>query len=350
MYYVNPNITNLVRIFPNGDRSGYLRLDMNENPEGLPVDFVNLCKSQITPEFVATYPDREKLLTTLSDYHNLPKENFCISDGSEMAIKYIFEAFTEKGKKVVTVNPTFEMYGVYCNMYGLVHVKVDIYDDFIIDIEKLIKSIDNNTNLVCLLNPNNPIGGSYKIEDIRKILQKAVECNAIVIIDEAYHYFCKNTFINLVAEYNNLIILRTFSKLFSVAACRVGYSVSCNFIAGILNKVRPTFDTNSFGLLFASLLLQNTKLRDYLINIEEKGRDLLISKLKKYEYEYYYGDGNYIFIKPKKNIAYIKEQLMHNKILIKVYKNGILKDYLRITIGSPNVMQTFWNIFSKIDI
>ena len=77
---------------------------------------------------------------------------------------------------------------------------------------------------------------------------------------------------------------------------------------------------------------------------------MLISKLKKYEYEYYYGDGNYIFIKPKKNIAYIKEQLMHNKILIKVYKNGILKDYLRITIGSPNVMQTFWNIFSKIDI
>ena len=349
MYYVNPFIEKLVRIYPEGDRSGFLRLDMNENPEGLPENFVETCKCYINASFISSYPNRESLIATLSQYHDLPENNFCITDGSEMAIKYIFEVFAEKGKKVVTVNPTFEMYGVYCNMFGLKHITYDIPENFEINIEDFINLIDTDTCLVCLLNPNNPVGGSYSKEDIIRIINKANENNAVVVIDEAYHYFCNSTIIDIVNDYDNVIVLRTFSKLFSLASCRIGYAVACPKIATLLNKVRPTFDTNSFALLFAEMVLKDKEIKTKLIDIEREGRLYLIEKLKEYNYQYYYGEGNYIFIKPKNNKQNVIEKMYNKKILVKNYNKGILKDYIRINTGSINVMKKFFEIFIAID-
>lgn len=349
MYYVNPFIEKLVRIYPEGNRSGYLRLDMNENPEGLPEIFIEKCKKYITADFVSSYPNRESLVRTLSKYHNLSENMFCITDGSEMAIKYIYEVFGEKGKKVVTVNPTFEMYDVYCNMFGLKHITYDISENFEINNDDLIKLIDEDTSLVCLLNPNNPVGGSYSNEDIVKIIEKARTCNAIVVIDEAYHYFCNSTSIDIINSYDNVIILRTFSKLFSLASCRIGYAIACSKIADLLNKVRPTFDTNSFALLFAEMALKDNNLKDELIKIEKEGRLYLIEKLKEYNYKYYYGEGNYIFIKPHCNTNDLVNKFYENKILVKTYSKGILKDYIRINTGSILAMKKFFNAFILLD-
>lgn len=350
MYYINPLIERLVRISPQGDRIGYLRLDMNENPEGLPQTFVEKCKEKIDSQFLSTYPNRESLINKLSEYHKMPKECLCITDGSEMAIKYIYEVFGEPGKKVITVNPTFEMYGVYCNMFGLQHVTYDIGSDFKINIDDFLKRIDRDTCLVSLLNPNNPVGGIYNPNEILQIVEKAYECDAIVIIDEAYHDFNNVNSIELVKKFDNVIILRTFSKLFSMAACRIGYALACPQISNLLNRVRPTFDTNSFALLFAENILENKKMRDYLIQIEQEGRSYLLDKLQQNGYEYYYGGGNYIFIKPKNDIMQVIELLYKNKVLVKCYGKGILREYIRINTGSKKVMKQFWDIFTISDM
>lgn len=351
MYYVNPFIKKLVRIYPDGNRDGLLRLDMNENPGGLPQKLVDELSKLITPEFLSTYPDKSILLETLAQKHQLSIDNFSITDGSEMALKYIFEVFGEPGSDLITVSPTFEMYGVYANMYGVNHKKIDIEDNFDINVNKIIDSIDQNTSIVALLNPNNPIGRPYTDDEFLLVAQKAKDNNAILIIDEAYHYFYPHSQVQLLNDFDNIIILRTFSKLFSIAACRIGYAISSPKIVEFINKSRPTFDTNSIAIIFANELIKKVDICESLIKNELEGRTYLINKLKEYNYQFYYGGGNFISIKTNLNPEYIKLQLLERfNIAIKTSNYNILKNYIRVSTGEVKYMKQFFESLIEIDL
>ena len=158
MYYVNEDIKNTYRIFPSQGRYGYLRYDMNENPEGVPREFVDEVVKEITPEFLSIYPEPDRFTRKYADFVGVEFENVLATNGSDRAIRSMLETFGEKGKKVVTVAPSFEMYWVNCNILGLVHVPVSYEEDLTIDVNKIVDAIDTDTRVVVLLNPNNPIG------------------------------------------------------------------------------------------------------------------------------------------------------------------------------------------------
>ena len=105
-YYVNPYVKECERIFPEQGRYGYYRFDMNENPEGLPKSFVDQVLKEITPEFLAIYPEPDRFLKKFSDFIGVGFENVIATNGSDMAIRYLYEVFAQTGKKVVTVSPT----------------------------------------------------------------------------------------------------------------------------------------------------------------------------------------------------------------------------------------------------
>ena len=227
MYYVNEDIRNCVRVFPEQGRYDYARYDMNENPEGLPKEFVEEVLKEITPEFLATYPEHDKFRSMYAKYLGVKPENVAVTNGSDMGIRFIMEVFAKKGSSVVTVSPSFEMYWVNCSMLGLKHVPVSYEQDMSIDVDKIMAAIDDSTDIVVLLNPNNPIGTVYTEAEARRIIERAKEVGAVVIVDEAYHYFYKHTFLPLIKEYDHVVVLRTFSKLFSLAAVRMGM-IRCN--------------------------------------------------------------------------------------------------------------------------
>ena len=207
MYYVNEHIRDTVRIFPEQGRGDYLRLDMNENPEGLPKAFVDEVLGEITPEFLATYPEPNVFMKKYAAYLGVTADNLCLTNGSVMAIRYILETFAEKGSKVVTVAPSFEMYWVTAAILGLRHVGVDYDENLNIDVNRILEAMDEETDIVALLNPNNPIGNVYTEAEVRAVIEKAREVGAVVILDEAYHYFCPNTFLPLLKEYEGLPVL-----------------------------------------------------------------------------------------------------------------------------------------------
>ena len=350
MYYVNPLIEKLVRIYPDGNRNGLLRLDMNENPGGLPKDIVDKLVEKITPEFLSIYPDKNPLLESLARRHNLAVENFAITDGSEMALKYIFEVFGKPGCNLVSIFPTFEMYGVYANMYGVNHIKIDVDANFDFDINNILDAIDENTCIVSMLNPNNPAGRPYTDEEFLQVAEKTQSCGAILIIDEAYHYFYKNTQVDLINRFDHIIVLRTFSKLYSIAACRIGYAISNPRMIDLINRARPTFDTNSIAITFANALVNEEGLLESLIKIELEGRNYLMERLKSAGYEFYYGGGNYISIKTKSTPKIVQEKLLTEyKIAIKTSGYDILKDYIRVTTGDTKVMEIFMDALLAVD-
>ena len=349
MYYVNENVKNCVRIFPEQGRYDYHRYDMNENPEGLPKWFVEEVLSEITPQFLAIYPEPDRFLKKYAEYIGVSYDNVLTTNGSDMAIRYLLEVFCEKGKEVLTVTPSFEMYAVNCSILGLKHKAVSYEKDLSIDVAKIVAAITEDTDIVVLLNPNNPVGNVYSQEEFEWIVEKAEACGAIVIVDEAYHYFYRETFLREAISRKNVVILRTFSKLFSLAACRLGIIISNPEIIGYVKKSRLTFEANAIALLFAERLIEHPELIEELIATAKEGKQYLMEELGKRGYQVRDCKGNYVFIRPKSEPKELEKRLKDRKILIKTYGNELLRDYIRVSTGSRETMAYFIENFLEED-
>lgn len=348
--YVNPYIKNTVRVFPPQGRYGKLRYDMNENPEGLPKEFVEAVKKEITPEFLAIYPEPDRFLRKYADFVGVKFENLMCTNGSDMAIRYLLETFGEVGKEVVTVTPSFEMYWVNCNILGYKHVPVSYEPDLTIKVENIVSAITENTRIVVLLNPNNPVGNVYSGAEFEAVQKRAEEVGAVVIVDEAYHYFYDKTFLYDALEKKNVVVLRTFSKLMSLAACRLGVVISNPEIIHNVKNARLTFDANSIALLFAERLIEHPEIVQELIKIQQEGKDYCLDELRHRDYWCRDCRGNFIFVKPKHEANEIAEKLgTEHNVLVHAYGNPLLKDLIRISTGSRKAMAIFLDAFFAID-
>lgn len=350
MYYVDENIKNCFRINGGETRYGYHRYDMNENPEGLPEDFVKTVLGSITPEFLSIYPEIDGFCNKYANFVGVNPENVVPVNGSDMAIRYLLETFCEKGKEVVTVTPSFEMYAVNCSILGLKHKPVAYDSELNISISDIISAIGRNTDVVVLVNPNNPVGNVYSDAEIEEIVDQAHKNNAIVIIDEAYHYFYKKTSIDLINRYDNVAVIRTFSKLFSLAACRLGVIIGDERLIGFVKNNRLSFDTNAIALLFGEKILDTPQLVNTLIDSVNEGKKYLVDMLTNKGYEIRVGEGNFIFVVPHVDSYELAEKLKNrHRVLVKTYKYDVLKRYIRVSIGSKNAMELFVDAFFMED-
>lgn len=348
-YYVNPHIKKTERVFPTQDRAAYLRLDMNENPEGLPEAFVSETRKSITPEFLSWYPEPEAFRKKYAAFVGAETQNIFVANGTDMVIRYALETFGEPGKDVLTVTPSFEMYRINCSLLGLCHKTVPYEDDFSLDVNKIVAAIDGDTRIVVLVNPNNPIGNTYSEEEFSAILKKAKEVGAVVIVDEAYHYFSESTFLPEALRNENVIVTRTFSKLFSIPALRLGVAIGNPKLIHYLRNGQLSFDVNAAALLFGEAMLDHPEMIKELIETEREGKAYLCAELDKAGYSYIRCEGNYVLIKTKNAPRDVEERLFQKKILIHSYHNPVLQDYIRVTTASARVMERFLSAFLEAD-
>ena len=188
MYYLNPKIENLVRIFDQNERKDFLRLDLNENPGGLPQDLINDVLKDITPQFVAQYPETLHFAKVLAKFLKTDIAHLCLVNGSAEGIRYVIQAFTSENGRIVGVVPSYFMFQVYSEMYGRDFVKVPYNDDLTMSVDNIINELTDDTQLLILLNPNNPMGNVYSDDEFKALLQVAKQKQITVLIDEAYHY------------------------------------------------------------------------------------------------------------------------------------------------------------------
>lgn len=347
--YVNPYLEKIHRIKDHEDRKDFIRLDMNENPIGLPQDFVQEVLSKVTAETIASYPRKDDLIALIAEREGVEMENITLTNGSDEGIKLMYETFTHAGANVVMVTPTFEMYRIYAEMFGVEVKSIPYGEDFVITAQQIVETMDENTDMVVLLNPNSPIGGVYSEEEFCQIIEKAEEYNAIVCIDEAYYPFGVNTEAALTKKYENIVILRTFSKLFSMAGVRIGYAIGNKRPIFYMENAEGSYNVNTIGILFAEAILQKSEIIQFLITSEQEGKNYLVEQLQRYNYEYYGQYGNYILIKTKKDAKHVAAELRKNKILIKTYGNVLLKTWIRVTTADKETMKLFWDAFAKAE-
>lgn len=351
MYYLDSKIENLYRIFDQNERKDYLRLDLNENPGGLPEDFIKTVLADVTPQFVAQYPETLHFTEVLADYLNTDISHLCLVNGSAEGIRYIIQAFTSEGGRIVGVVPSYFMFQVYSEMYGRDFVKVPYNEDLTMDVLNIVDVLTDDTQLLILLNPNNPMGNVYTDEEFESILKAAKEKQINILIDEAYHYFYPKTFIKYALEGEHVFVTRTFSKLFSMAGCRLGYVAGWSDGIKMVQKMCTPHNTNAFAMKFAEAVLTTPGMLDRLIQNFKTGRDYLINWLDANGYPHKGEAGNFIFIKPKTDAQTIVDRMKaEKKILIKTYPNvGEFGNCLRVSIGEQKYMEKFTAALKDLD-
>ena len=351
MYYLNPSIEKLYRIFDQNERKDYVRLDLNENPGGLPQGFINDVLDNISADFISQYPETLHFTEVLAEYLGTDIEHICLTNGSSEAIRYIIEAFTSENGRIVGVTPSYMMFQVYSKMYNRNFVEVQYSDDLTMNVDNIIKELTGETQLLVIVNPNNPMGNVYSEEDFERIIRVAEKMTINVLVDEAYFYFYPNSFIKYALENEHIFVTRTFSKLFSMAGCRLGYVVGWPQGIEMVQKLCTPHNTNAFALRFAEALISKPAIVEDLIKKFNEGRAYLISWLDSNNYQHVGEAGNFIFIIPKIDSEIIVKRMKEEKkILIKSYSNvGRYGNCLRVSIGEKKYMQIFTDALEELD-
>jgi histidinol-phosphate aminotransferase len=345
-----PHLINLYRTNPTEKgRKGCLRLDMNEGVPGLPEDFVQEALAEISSEMLAAYPEYRTLQESLARYNRVLPENITLSNGSDAAIKYIFDAYITRGDKVLLTDPTFAMYPVYCQMFEAEPVMMGYHANFSFPLDDFASQIGNSMKLAVVVNPNNPTGVALEPQKLVELISEADRCNVLIIVDEAYYYFYPETVAGLIHDFRNLIVLRTFSKLLGLAGARLGYAMASKEISENLRKVKPTFDVNGIAVILGQRILDNPQIISRLIADTNAGKQYLLEKLAGRGIEHLGSQANFVLIKCNDRVTAIKNKLAENHILVGGgFANPLLQDYIRVTVGHPKLMERFWEPFDAI--
>ena len=231
---------------PTGNRAEKMRLDFNENTVGCSPRVVELLRESLTREGLAVYPDYARVKRTLAEYFDVAPDELLLTNGTDEAIQVLVNTYVDDGAEVLTLRPSYAMYRFYGEVAAALVVEVDYRPprlDFPLD--ALVAAIGPQTRAILVANPNNPTGTSIGFDAIERILKAAP--HAAVLIDEAYYEFFGVTALDLIGTYPNLFVSRTFSKVFGMAAMRMGCLFSQPENIAHTHKAQSPYSVNSCG-------------------------------------------------------------------------------------------------------
>jgi len=321
------------------------KLDLNENL-AVARDVVGKLLLEVCQNVdVRLYPPLYGAMAVkaISEFFGFSESEILVGNGADGVSDSLMKVFVEKGSKILVVEPTFPMYGYYTQLYGGKKVTALLKPSFELDADEILKKCDKQTSLLIICSPNNPTGNQFKEEGIEKILQ---EFNGVVVVDEAYADFAKYTVIEWTKNFDNLVVLRTFSKAFGLAGIRAGFLVSNKSIVEYVKRVMPPFDVNIVTQRLIVLALQNWSYFQQRIKYIIEQREWLRNALAKIDGIIPYpSDANFILFKVTKDNLYsstVKEKLESRGVLVKDRGNlPLLENCIRVTVGTRNMNETF---------
>jgi histidinol-phosphate aminotransferase len=332
------------------NRHNKIRLDANERISPFSQNFMKLIKKKINSNFFTAYPEVENLYKLLAKTLKLKISNIFLTSGSDTGMKHCFEVFIRPNSKIITLDPTFGMVNVYAKLFRAKQIKISFNNKLSLNYNKLINSINKSVSMIMFANPNSPTGTIIKSKDIIEIIKKAKKNNCYVVIDEAYFGFYNKSSLHLIKKFDNLIILRTFSKAYGLAGLRSGYIVSSKKNIDQLYKFRPMYEINALAALVSEEIIKDGKILKKYVSDTSSGKKYLIKQLNNIGLESYDTFSNFILInfKTKKNQQRIFKLLTKNKILVR-FPPDILacKNYLRFTLGPLSYMKMLVKVLKK---
>jgi histidinol-phosphate aminotransferase len=282
------------------------------------------------------------LYKKIAEKHGLSLDAVVVTAGSEMAIRYLFEGFLTSSDEVLILNPSFAMFEVYTKIIGAQIQMVDYDPQFQISAESVVRKINQRTRIVAIANPNNPTGTILSQKDLERILTAAAESRSIVLLDEAYYYFCRETMLPQCRDFPNLVVTRTFSKACGLAGVRLGYAVGAPGVISVVKKLQPIDHVSNFAVKFGEYLLDHEELIWNYVADVEKGKSLLLSELPEIGLRCYDSQANFILADFGTRQPELVQKLRDRDILVGAnLRLPFPSGCVRITAGPPHQMKRF---------
>lgn len=319
-----------------------VKLDANEGNKDL---FKDLIKDIGDDFYLNLYPDDNytQLKEAIVNYIGCKIENISVGNGSSELLDLCVKTFVDTNELILSLDPTFSMYSIYAKIVNSRYIGAGEGNDFTINVDDVIKSIEeNDPKLTIICNPNNPTGTTIKRDDVLRIVKST---DNVVIVDEAYMEFSNESVVDEIENYDNLIVVKTMSKAFSMAGIRTGYLIANEELVKTIEKVRPPYNLNSISALLATKALkQKDKMLSYVENLKVE-REKIYEKLLDMGVKAYKSGANFVFFSSK--VDNLAEKLIENDVLIRKF-GGKLDNYYRVTVGSPKENEAFLNAMKKI--
>ena len=309
-----------------------LRLDTNTNVLGSNPAAMEFLKKGFDglDGYPNTYSDG--LRDALADLYGLERENFVAGSGSDEMIDVCFKTFTEWNDLSTIPIPSYTLYDYFITMNGGRTFFVDLTQDFQLDVDAMLRT---KPKLMLVPSPNNPTGNSFRMKDIEEILSRF---DGIMVVDEAYAEYADESMVRRVNEFDNLIVLRTFSKAYAMAALRVGYAVSNLNVAGMMNCVKIPYSLNKISEGAATAAVKDQDFIQRSVRMVKEQRPYLSAGLKKLGFEPYPSDANFIMARSPIDHKVLVDGLKQKGVLIRDFgSKRRTENCIRTTVGTKEL-------------
>lgn len=327
-----------------------LRLDRNERVDPLPQDVIDEIFSQFKVADFAAHPESPTLYEKVSEFLDISQDQIYLLNGITEGINVLFSTLCTPKHNVVVLDPTYPMYSIYASLHDVEYRPFIYSEDLTPDMASFKNALDANTAFVVVANPNLPVESAFALDEIREIAERCAENGSALIIDEAYHYFGADSALGLIDEFDNLVIMRTFSKAFGLASARIGFMISSRENIEYLSKTRSLVESNTFSMGIAGYMLDHPEIMQEHVKAVKEGAAYLQTELDREGLRWHGGNftnGILVFLdgigKPNDLIDFMRER----KIYIRGAFAPPFDSCTRISIGSRAAMESFMNAFRQ---
>jgi histidinol-phosphate aminotransferase len=304
-----------------------LRLDQNTNLYG-----PNPALTNVVPPAADQYPTRDSddLLAALATIHSLTPDHFVVGNGSDEILDFITKSFTSPGQTLAAPTPSYSLYRFYATLQDLQIEQIPLRSGFQLDVDGLLAT---GATMTIVASPNNPTGNAFPTADLERLIHEA---KGVVVIDEAYGEFMpmEQSFLHRVDEFDNLIVMRTFSKAHGLAGLRVGYATANPDLIDRLRLVKPPFNLNIFSEAVAIAALAGTAWMNGVVEDTLVERERMGEILKKTGLRPYPSDANFIMFESDDDPGFLADKLQRAGILGRTFPGVAgLEQCIRFTVG-----------------
>ncbi len=331
---------------PSSGRAGKLRLDFNENTVGCSPRVIEFLRTRLCEQQLSIYPEYTRVKPALAAFFKVAPDELLLTNGTDEAIQVLVNTYIDDGDDVIILRPSYAMYRFYAEIAGAKIREVDYRPKSLaFPLEELLEAITQDTKAVLISNPNNPTGTAIDVAGIRKILDRAPQ--AAVLIDEAYYEFCGTTALPLVEEYPNLFVSRTFSKVYGMAAMRIGCLFSQAANVQYLHKSQSPYSVNMLAALAAEAAIQDTEFVANYVQEALAARELLRAGLEELGIEQAPSSANFILGYFGNRAIEVRDALRDKAILVRD-RSYEIPGGVRITAGTREQARRVLDELEKI--
>lgn len=312
-----------------------IKLHANENSFPPPAEILDLFQDTFRTFQLNRYPDpsSQKLKAALSHRLSVPPSHLAVGNGSDELIALLLQIFCDAGDTVAFPDPTFAMYSIIARGMGLKAQTFPLDDRWDFAAEPFLEMLEEHqAKIVFLSYPNNPTGNCFSHAEIQKVIERF---QGITVVDEAYYDFARRTFLDQLKAHNNLVVLRSLSKI-GLAGLRVGYGIADPVIIEQINKIRLPYNSNTVSQELSAKLLEHFEPVQKQIDLILEQRDWLAQALAQVPgLQVFPSDSNFILFRVERNSEDVFNRLVEKGILIRdLSSHPRLKNCLRVTVGT----------------